>query len=303
MRISIDDTPWTILGGRNPFRDLDTEIAWTDPDPTELPMRPALTLLLPALLTGLACRRPEVDAFRQAPRPVVVRFQVPEEVPAREAVAKEYAAVLRHRLATRLEVVPEGVEPPADAAQISVIITSMKAGQAEPTPGEIGVATGVTVGVVSGALGSRHPVWNGFWWGMFAGHHASHARRYQDRLGFRPMRMEARLLLTQPGLKDPVVDMDLEPREIMEAMDPIRRADEDDPAAIRESEARGLARVVIRALDDQLELKPRETRWYGEKPKDQDERPAPKPEAKPEPAPEPKAEGDRKPEAGEPKAL
>lgn len=273
--------------------DLDTEIAWADPDPTELPMRPALFMVLPALLTGLACKRAEVEAFRQAPRPIVVNFQVPEEVPERETVAKEYAAVLRHRLATRLEVVPEGVEAPAGAAQLSVIISSMKSDRGGPTPGEVGVATGVTVGVVSGALGNRHPVWSGFWWGMFAGHHAAHARRWEDRLGFRPTRMEARLLLTQPGLKDPVVDMDLEPREIMDAMDPVRRAEEDDPAAIREAEARGLARVVVRALDEELELRAREPRWYGKK-ADPEPRPepqeAPKVEPKPEPKPEPKAE-------------
>lgn len=267
------------------------EIAWTDADSTEFPMRPALILVLPALLASMACRRPEVDAFRQAPHPVVVRFQVPEEVPDREVVAKEYAAVLRHRLATRLEVVPEGVEAPVGAAQLSVLIVSMKASAGDPTPGEVGLATGVTVGVISGALGSRHPVWNGFWWGMFAGHHAAHAQRYQDRLGFRPMRMDARLLLTQPGLKEPVVDMDLEPREIMDAMDPIRRTDEDDPAVIREAEARGLARVVIRALDDQLELKPRETRWYGKKAEPEPEpRPEPQEAPKTEPKPEPKAE-------------
>lgn len=266
-------------------------------------MRPALILVLPVLFASLACRRPELEAFRQSPRPVVVRFEVPEEVPDREAVAKEYAAVLRHRLASRLVVVPEGVEAPAGAAQLSVVIASMKVGSAEPTPGEVGLATGVTVGVISGALGSRHSVWNGFWWGMFAGHQASHAQRYQDRLGYRPMRMEARLLLTQPDLKDPVIDMDLAPRDIMEAMDPIRRADEDDPTAIREAEARGLARVVIRALDDQLELKARETRWYGNaRPKETEEdRPVPKPES--ESKPEPKPEVDPKPATAEPKGF
>ncbi len=252
-------------------------------------MRPALFMVLPALFSGLACKRAEVEAFRQAPRPVVVSFQVPEEVPERETVAKEYAAVLRHRLATRLEVVPEGVEAPAGAAQLRVIISSMKSDRGGPTPGEVGVATGVTVGVVSGALGNRHPVWSGFWWGMFAGHHAAHARRWEDRLGFRPMRMEARLLLTQPGLKDPVLDMDLEPREIMDAMDPVRRSEEDDAAAIREAEARGLARVVIRALDSELELKPREARWFGDKPK-LDEEPKAEPKTEPSPKPEPKAE-------------
>ncbi|HJV21567.1 MAG TPA: hypothetical protein VJ570_02670 [Holophagaceae bacterium] len=249
-------------------------------------MRPALILVLPALILGVACKRAEVEAFRQAPKPVVVRFEVPAEVPDREAVAKEYAAVLRHRLATRLVVVPEGVEPPAGAAQLSVVISSMQAAGERPTPGEVGLATGVTVGVISGAMGSRHPVWNGFWWGMFAGHHAAHEQRYEDRLGYRPMRMEARLLLTQPGLQDPVIDMDLEPREVMDAMDPIRRSEEDDPAAIREAEARGLARVVIRALDEQLDLKPREARWYGDRPKaDEEPRPEPKPEAPAPPQP------------------
>ncbi|HJV90968.1 MAG TPA: hypothetical protein VJ623_11735 [Holophagaceae bacterium] len=259
-------------------------------------MRAALILVLPALFLGVACKRAEVEAFRQAPKPVVVRFDVPTEVPDREAVAKEYAAVLRQRLASRLVVVPEGVEPPAGAAQLSVVISSMRASE-RATPGEVGLATGVTVGVISGAMGSRHPVWNGFWWGMFAGHHAAHEQRYEDRLGYRPMRMEARLLLTQPGLQDPVVDMDLEPREIMDAMDPIRRSEEDDPEAIREAEARGLARVVIRALDEELDLKPREARWYGDRPKVDEE---PRPEAKPEPKPEPKEASKEEPKAEAP---
>ncbi len=244
-------------------------------------MRATPILVLPVLLAGLACRRVEVDAFRQSPRPVVVTFDIPREVPDREAVAKEYAAVLRQRLATRLVVVPEGVEPPADAAQLKIIIESMEPGSRDATPAQVGVATGVTVGVVSGMLGNRHAAWSGFWWGMFAGHHAARERRESDRLGFRPMRMEARLLLTYPGGKDPVVDRDLEPREIMNAMDALRRSEEDDPDAIREAEARGLARVVIRALDDELGLRAREPRWFGEKA----EEPRPRLEAKPEGAP------------------
>ena len=222
------------------------------------------TLALPVLLAGsLACRRAELETFRQAPKPVIVSFSVPDSVPDAPGVAKEYAASLRHRLATRLEVVPEGVQPPEGAAQLQVVITGMTVSERSPTPGEVGVATGVTVGVISGLAGSRHPVWNGFWWGMFAGHHAAHHVRHEDRLGFRPMRVEARLLLTQPGLRDPVLDMDLNPGEIFDAIDPIRRSEEDDPVVIREAEARALARVVIRKLDEELQLRVREPRWYG----------------------------------------
>jgi hypothetical protein len=238
-------------------------------------MRATPILVLPALLAGLACRRAEVEAFRQSPRPVVVSFEIPKDVPDREEVAKEYAAVLRNRLATRLVVVPEGVEPPADAAHLKVIIESMEPGSREATPAQVGVATGVTVGVVSGMLGNRHAAWSGFWWGMFAGHQAAREQRESDRLGFRPLRMEARLLMTQGSSKDPVIDRDLEPREIINAMDGLRRSEEDDPIAVREAEARGLARVIIRALDDELGLRAGEPRWYGVKA--EEERPGPEP--------------------------
>lgn len=259
------------------------------------------TLVIPVLLLGgLACRRPEVEAFRQSPRPVVVSFSVPDSVPDAPGVAKEYAAALRHRLATRLEVVPEGVLPPEGAAQLQVQITGMRPTEGSPSAAQVGVATGVTVGVISGLAGSRHPVWNGFWWGMFAGHHAAHHERREDHLGFRPMRVDARLLLTQPGLKDPVVDMDLDPSEIFDAIDPIRRSEEDDAAVIREAEARAMARVAIRKLDEELQLRVREPRWYGVKsgqepeaelekpnPVRKDPKPAEEPEGKPAPAPEP----------------
>ncbi len=253
------------------------------------------TLLLPVLLAGsMACKRAETEAFRQAPRPVVVTFVVPENIPDAKGVAKEYAAALRHRLASRLVVVPEGVEPPEGAAKLEVVITGMRQTEASPSAAEVGVATGVTMGVISGLSGSRHPVWNGFWWGLFAGHHASHHVRREDRVGFRPMRVDARLLLTQPGMANPVIDMDLNPGEIFEAIDPIRRSEEDDPAAIREAEARALARVAIRKLDEQLDLRIREARWYGVKagqdPDVELEKPTPiqkdpKPLAEPEPAP------------------
>lgn len=262
------------------------------------------TLVLPVLLAGsLACRRPEVEAFRQAPKPVVVSFLVPESVPDAPGVAKEYAAALRHRLATRLEVVPEGVEPPEGAARLQVVITAMRPTEASPTAAEVGVATGVTVGVLSGLAGNRHPVWSGFWWGMFAGHHASHHVRREDRLGFRPTRVDARLQLTQPGLKDPVIDMDLDPGEIFDAIDPIRRSEEEDAAAIREAEGRALARVAVRKLDEQLELRVREPRWYGGKPGaeaeaelekptpiQKDPKPLAEPVVKPEPKPAPEGE-------------
>lgn len=257
-------------------------------------MRTIPILLLPALMGGLACRRAEVEAFRQAPRPVVVAFEVPQDVPDREEVAKEYAAVLRNRLATRLVVVPEGVEPPADAAHLKVIIESMEPGSREATPAQVGVATGVTVGVVSGLLGNRHAAWSGFWWGMFAGHEAAREQRASDRLGFRPLRMEARLLLTQGPGKDPVIDRDLEPRDIINAMDSLRRSEEDDPIAVREAEARGLARVIIRALDDELGLRAGDPRWYGVQAEEDRHRSEPKPEAAPvepgapTPPPEPK---------------
>ncbi|MDP2876532.1 MAG: hypothetical protein Q8O00_10140, partial [Holophaga sp.] len=83
-------------------------------------------LLVFPLMVLVACQRPEVDAFRRNPQPIRLTFSVPASVPEGEDVAKEYAAALRGRLASRTMVVPEGVKAPENAAELRVTITGWR---------------------------------------------------------------------------------------------------------------------------------------------------------------------------------
>jgi hypothetical protein len=237
--------------------------------------RHALLILPIALL--VACQRPDLDAYRRTPAPVVVSLDLPPDVPDREDHARDYAAALRAKVATRLEVVPDGVAAPANADRLQVTITGYSNPEHRASAGAVGVATGVGVGILSAASGSRTAVWDGFWWGMFAGSVAADARERESRLGFRPMRVEARVLMTRADGKTVLADFDVDPREVMRAMEPLRRSEEDDAARISEVEAKALARVIVRELDEILELRVQDPRWYRD-PAAKEERPAPKPE-------------------------
>lgn len=69
-------------------------------------------LAVPGLLLLTACQRPEVEAFTQHPRPVVVACTVRPEAPGSKDFAATMEAALRVRLASRVMVVSEGVTPP-----------------------------------------------------------------------------------------------------------------------------------------------------------------------------------------------
>lgn len=247
---------------------------------------PRLLLFLPIAFM-VACNRPDLEAYRKSPAPVVVSLEIPSDVPDRDAHARDYAAALRAKLATRLEVVPEGVQAPANADRLSVVITGYRLQEHGPSPGAVGVATGVGVGILSAASGSRTAAWDGFFWGMFAGSVAADAKEREARLGFRPMRVEARVLMTRADGKTVLADFDIDPRKVYDAMEPLRRSEEDDAERISEVEAKALARVIVRELDEILELRVQEPKWYRD-PEAKEERPAsktedaPKPEAAPE---------------------
>lgn len=212
-------------------------------------------------LLALACQRPDLEAYRKSPAPVSVELELPADVPERDRQGKEYAAVLRARLATRVEVVAEGTPAPPQADRLKVQILAYKAHRS-PSPGAVGVATGVTVGVISGASGHRHAAWNGFWWGWFFGHAAAHDRNREDSLGYRPMDVEARVTYTRADGRTILADFDLTARDIFRHLEPLPRAEQDDPARIAEVEARALAKAIIRQLDRTLELRPSEARWF-----------------------------------------
>ena len=215
------------------------------------------SLLLVASLTFMACTRPEVEAFRLRPTPITVKMSIPPDIPQGEDVRKEYSAALQAKLATRVVVVPEGVQGPADTAVLDVMITDVKRYRNGPSPAAVGVATGITVGILSAASGNRYSAFDGFWWGLFAAHHAAHARRSElDRLGYRPLDVTAIIRLHQSAghaaTATPLAEFDVGGDEVIDAMDPLSRREADDVGRIREEEARAFARVVISKLQDRF---------------------------------------------------
>ena len=215
-----------------------------------------LPLMLPLL--GLGCQRPEVEAFRRAPTPIVVNLSVPPDVPSAEAVSREYAAALRARLATRATVVPEGVQPPAGAAELQVTIVAVRERGGDPTPGMVGVATGVAVGTLNALAGNRNAVFEGFWWGLWAGAHTAADQRYeQRRLGYRPRAVNGVVILRQKGREGqewiPLAEFDIGGGEVMDRVAPLGAAERDDEFRIREEEARAFARVIVERLQDRFD--------------------------------------------------
>jgi hypothetical protein len=211
------------------------------------------------------CTRPDVEAFRQRPTPVHVTVNLPSRLQDRETYQSEYASALRARLATRLVVVPDGVKPPVGAVELRVDIQDISAAPGQPSPAAIGVATGVTVGALSAASGNRGwGIMDGLFWGLWVGSHAAmHQERVQDRLGYRPQVVRALVSLLQPGNPEPLWVESIEPREVVEAMDPLPRGYRDDDGRIREEEAKGFARVVVQRLSVYFQLaRQTEQRFY-----------------------------------------
>ena len=242
-----------------------------------------LLAVVPLVLL-LACQRPEVEAFKRNPTPIVVSFTVPASVPASEEVAKEYAAALRARLASRTMVVPEGVKAPENAAELRVKIMSWRGG-GQISPGVVGVITGAAVGTLSAMAGHRDAAFDGFFWGMWAGTQAAAAQDREARLGYRPQRVDAQVALFRAGDPEPLAAFAVEPFEVIDAMDSLGRADREDQFRIREEEAKALARIVVFKIQERFNWLPLvKPSWYGVKegaPMDDDgpEEPAKAPEA------------------------
>lgn len=228
-------------------------------------MRRASWLFLAPLLFAFGCRRPDVDAFVQHPVPVVVSVAMPERVPDRAGYQKEYAAALRARLATRLVVVPEGVAAPPDAVRLQVDIRDLSPAGRSPSAAAVGATTGVAVGLLSAASGNREGAFfDGLFWGLWAGSSVAADRdRHEYRLGYRPNRIRAEARLVKPGDQEPLWVADLDPYEVVEAMDPLPPGYRDDDDRILEEEAKGFARVVVRKLSEDLHLfRVSEQRFY-----------------------------------------
>lgn len=251
-------------------------------------MRRAPWLFITPFLLVLGCTRPDVEAFRQRPTPVRVVVSLPSRLEDRDAFQKEYASALRARLATRVVVVPEGVKPPAGAAELQVDIRDISPAPGQPSPAAVGVATGVTVGVLSAASGNRGwGVMDGLFWGLWVGGHtAMHQERVRDRLGYRPQVVRAEVRLVQPGNPEPLWVDSIEPVEVVEAMDPLPRGYRDDDGRIREEEAKGFARVVVQKLSSTFQwTRFTEQRFYEDPAAKKEGAPAPRPVEPPSPPP------------------
>ncbi len=259
-------------------------------------MRRASWLFISPLLLLLGCTRPEVEAFRLRPTPVFVTVTLPSGLGDRDAFQKEYAAALRARLSTRLVVVAEGTQPPVGASELRVDIREILPAPGHPSPAAVGLATGVTVGALSAASGNRGwGIVDGLFWGLWVGGHvAAHQQRPQYRLGYQPQAVRADVSLVQPGNPEPLWLDAIEPREVVEAMDPLPWGYRDDDGRIREEEAKGFARVVVQRLSAYFRLtRFTEQRFYGEPPAgreagtapSQAEPPSPPPSAPPPPPP------------------
>jgi hypothetical protein len=260
-------------------------------------MRRASWFVIP-ILFAFGCTRPEVEAFRQRPTPVRVTVSLPTAIEDRDAFQKEYASALRARLATRMVVVPEGVTPPAGVVELQVVIRDITLAANQPSAAAVGVATGITVGVLSAVSGNRGwGAMDGLFWGLWAGSHAArHRERVQDRLGYRPQVVSAEVRLVQAGNPEPLWVESIEPVEVVEAMDPLPRGYRDDDDRIREEEAKGFARVVVQRLSAHFQwTRFTEQRFYEDPAAKKDEAPAtrptePAPAATPEPKPVPPVE-------------
>jgi hypothetical protein len=211
-------------------------------------MKRASWLVIP-ILFAFGCTRPEVEAFRRNPAPVAVTVTLPTGLPDRDGFQQEYASALRARLATRVVVVPGGVMPPAGAANLQVDIRgiAMSGGN---NAAAVGLATGVAVGTLSAVSGNRG--WglvDGLFWGLFVGSNvAAHQDYVRNRLGYWPQAVKAEVRLMQAGNPEPLWVETIEPREVIDAMDPLPRGYRDDGGRIREEEAKGFARVVVQKL-------------------------------------------------------
>jgi len=240
------------------------------------------------LLVVLGCTRPEVEAFRLRPAPIIVSVSLPTRLEERDAFQKDYASALRARLATRAVVVPEGMRPPVGAAELQVDIQDVGPAPGRPSAAAIGVATGVTVGAFSAASGNRGwGLMDGLFWGLWAGSHAAmHRERPQDRLGYRPQTVRAQVRLMQAGNVEPLWVESIEPVEVVEAMDPLPRGYRDDDGRIREEEAKGFARVVVQKLSAYFQwTRLSEQRFYEDPAVRRDGPPAPRPLEPPTPPP------------------
>ena len=248
------------------------------------------------LLLAVACQRPEVEAFKQHPRPVVVACQAPSDAPDRADLERDYAAALRARLATRVVVVPEGAPAPEDAVTLRLEIQRVGPPRHRSSAASIGWGVGVTTGALSFATGHRDWIWDGFFWGLWSSNVAAQQESMQAHLGYAPREVDLLVRLTELKNPEPLAVFSVDTGDVIAALSSLREGSSSDPDRVREEEAKAFARVVVARLTERFEWKAGPARYYGVKAQEKaPDRPV---EAVPVPVePEPPVEGEAQPEA------
>lgn len=223
-----------------------------------------LAVIAPVLLLlSVACQRPDVEAFRQHPRPVVVACTVSPDSATSKDFAATVEAALRVRLASRVQVVPEGVQPPPDAVRVEVELQRKGLITHSNHSVAVGVGVGTSVGVLSAVAGDRDWFFDGLFWGLFAG---SNAAADEDRyawLGYYPDDIRSTARVIQPGNPEPLAVEAIDTSDLMPALEPLRGSDGADEVRVQEAEAQAYARVLVHRLSETFQWQRGPSRYYG----------------------------------------
>lgn len=249
-------------------------------------MRRATALVPAALILLTACQRPDVEAFRQHPHPVVVACTVRPEAPGSKDFAATLEAALRVRLATRVMVVPEGVTPPSDAVRLEVDLERHGIVSHSGHAGAVGVGVGATVGVLSAAAGDRDWFFDGLFWGLFAGNSAAADEDRYGWLGYYPDDLSSEAHLMQAGNPEPLAVESISTSDILQALEPLRGNEGSDETRVEEAEAQAYARVLVNRLGERFQWNRSAPSYYGA-PAAAPEAPAPPPQSVEPPAEDP----------------
>ncbi|MBS1784773.1 MAG: hypothetical protein JST24_05025 [Acidobacteria bacterium] len=242
-------------------------------------------LAVPGLLLLTACQRPEVEAFTQHPRPVVVACTVRPEAPGSKDFAATMEAALRVRLASRVTVVPEGVTPPPDAVRLEVDLQRKGIVKHSGNAGAVGVGVGASVGVLSGMAGNRDWFFDGLFWGLFAGTNAASAQERYDWLGYYPDDLDSQVRLMAPGNPEPLAVESIDTDDLIPALEPLRGDQGSDEVRVQEAEAQAFARVLVGRLGETFKWRRGAPSYYGVPAMAPEAASTPTPAAVPAPAP------------------
>ncbi len=241
--------------------------------------RHAALFALPALLLVTACQRPEVVAYTQHPRPVVVACTVRPEAQGSKDFAATLEAALRVRLASRVMVVPEGVAPPPDAVRLEVNLERKGIVKHRTNAGVVGVGVGASVGVFGALAGDRDWFFDGVFWGLFAGNSVAANQDRYDWLGYYPDDLDSEAKLMAPGNPEPLAVEAIDTSDLIQALEPLRGDQGSDEVRVQEAEAQAYARVLVSRLGETFKWRRGAPSYYGV--------PAMAPEATPQVAPAP----------------